>query len=81
MELKQAWDQKTIRSGMKVAGIKGQITKAAFSVEPLFDGIGASEEKIVEPRAEPAVDCIREKCMGSKHAKAVVAEEVAAAAS
>jgi hypothetical protein len=53
MELKQAWDQRTIRSGMKVAG-KGKITKAAFAVEPRFNGVGASEEKTDESSAEPS---------------------------
>jgi hypothetical protein len=36
-ELKQAWDQKSIRSGMKVAG-KGRVTRTAFAAEPRFDG-------------------------------------------
>jgi hypothetical protein len=53
MELKQAWDQKAIRSGMKIAG-KGKVTKAAFAVEPQFNGSGASEEKANESPAEPA---------------------------
>jgi hypothetical protein len=45
-ELKQAWDQKSIRSGMKVAS-RGKVTRAAFAVEPLFDGTPpeASEEQ------------------------------------
>jgi len=38
MELKQAWDQNIIRNGMRVAG-RGRITKAAFAVEPRFDGL------------------------------------------
>jgi hypothetical protein len=38
-ELKQAWDQKSIRSGMKVAG-RGRVTRAAFAMEPRFDGTG-----------------------------------------
>ena len=38
-ELRQAWDQKSIRNGMKVAG-KGRITRAAFAAEPRFDGMG-----------------------------------------
>jgi hypothetical protein len=53
LELKHAWDQKAIRSGMKIAG-KGKITKGAFAVEPRFDGSGASEEKTDESPAEPA---------------------------
>jgi hypothetical protein len=51
-ELKQAWDQKAIRGGMKVVG-KGKITKAAFAVEPQFDGAGVSEEKSDRPQPEP----------------------------
>ena len=38
-ELRQAWDQKSIRSSMKVAG-KGRVTHAAFTAEPHFDGTG-----------------------------------------
>ena len=54
MELKQAWDQKIIRNGMRVAG-RGRITKAAFAVEPRFDGIKASDDPIdkFEPKAAP----------------------------
>jgi hypothetical protein len=53
MELKQAWDQKTIRNGMRVAG-RGRITKAAFAIEPRFDGIKASEDLIDKPQAPPS---------------------------
>jgi hypothetical protein len=53
MELKQAWDQKSIRNGMRVAG-RGRITKAAFAVEPRFNGIKASEDLIDEPQAAPS---------------------------
>ena len=42
-ELRQAWDQKSIRSGMKVAG-KGRVTRAAFAVEPRFDGTDPPED-------------------------------------
>ena len=51
--LKQAWDRKTIRNGMRVAG-RGWITKAAFAVEPRFDGIKASEDLMDEPQAAPS---------------------------
>ena len=49
-ELRQAWDQKSIRSGMKVAS-KGKVTRAAFAVEPRFDGMPpeASEEQETNP--------------------------------
>ena len=53
MELKQAWDQRQIRSGMRVAG-RGRITKAAFAVEPQLNGIKAPEEMTDEPRAVPS---------------------------
>jgi hypothetical protein len=54
MELKQAWDQKAIRSGMRVAG-RSRITKAAFAVEPSFNGVKASEEiDRNEPLAAPS---------------------------
>lgn len=57
MELKQAWDQKAIRNGMRVAG-KARITKAAFAVEPRFDGIEASKEKVDECQAEPSAPSV-----------------------
>ncbi|KAN0067063.1 hypothetical protein V8E54_014849 [Elaphomyces granulatus] len=53
MELRQAWDQRAIRSGMRIAG-RSRITKAAFAVEPRFNGIKASEE-IDEPQSVPSV--------------------------
>jgi len=55
MELKQAWDQNIIRNGMRVAG-RGRITKAAFAVEPRFDGIKASDDLIdkFEPKTAAA---------------------------
>jgi hypothetical protein len=37
-ELRQAWDQKAIRSGMKIAS-KGKVTRAAFAAEPRLDGM------------------------------------------
>lgn len=48
-ELKQAWDQRTIRSGMKIAG-KGRITRAVFAtdLDVRFDGLGAPEEATEE---------------------------------
>ena len=55
-ELKQAWDQRTIRSGMKIAG-KGRTTRAVFATDLLdvrFDGLGAEEvtEEAAEQRAQ-----------------------------
>jgi hypothetical protein len=49
-ELRQAWDQKSIRSGMKVAS-RGKITRAAFAVEPRFDGMppNVAEDEQDEP--------------------------------
>ena len=47
MELKQAWDQKSIRNGMRIAG-KGRTTRAVFTTDVRFDGIGAHEEPIEE---------------------------------
>ena len=52
MELRQAWDQRTIRSGMRVAG-RGRITRAAFAVEPRFNGTEASGETD-EPQSVPS---------------------------
>jgi len=46
-ELKQAWDQRTIRSGMRIAG-KGRTTRAVFATDVRFDGLGAHEEPIEE---------------------------------
>jgi hypothetical protein len=43
-ELRQAWDQKSIRSGMKVGG-KGRITRAAFAAQPRFDGSNSEEQQ------------------------------------
>ncbi|KAN0077501.1 hypothetical protein V8E54_005805 [Elaphomyces granulatus] len=42
-ELKQAWDQRTIRSGMRIVG-KGRTTRAVFATDVRFNGLGASEE-------------------------------------
>jgi hypothetical protein len=42
-ELRQAWEQKSIRNGMKVAG-KGKITRAAFAAQPRFDGSTSEDQ-------------------------------------
>jgi hypothetical protein len=43
-ELRQSWEQKSIRNGMKVAG-KGKITRAAFAAQPRFDGSNSEEQQ------------------------------------
>lgn len=46
-ELRQAWEQKSIRSGMKIAG-KAKITKSTFSTQPRFDGTAADDQQEVK---------------------------------
>jgi hypothetical protein len=41
-ELQDAWDEKSTRSGMRTSG-RAPIVKAAFTVEPRFDGEAAEE--------------------------------------
>jgi len=53
-ELKQAWDQKSIRSGMKVAG-KGRTTRAAFAVELRFHGMGPEGSEDSEQAPNPTI--------------------------
>ncbi|KAN0067033.1 hypothetical protein V8E54_008746 [Elaphomyces granulatus] len=43
-ELMQAWDQRLIRSGMRIVG-KGRTTRAVFATDVRFDSLGASEEE------------------------------------
>jgi len=47
-ELQQAWEEKSIRNGMKVAR-KGRASRAAFNVEPRFDGAGPPEDPESNP--------------------------------
>jgi hypothetical protein len=51
-ELRQAWEQKSIRSGMKIAG-KGKITRAAFPTEPRFDGRSPEDHEETSPQQSP----------------------------
>ena len=50
-ELNEAWDQKSIRSGMKIAG-RGRVTRSAFAAEPRFDGIGPEGPELTSPEQE-----------------------------
>ena len=46
-ELQDAWDEKSVRSGMRTSG-RAQIFKAAFTVEPRFDGEAMEEMEGLE---------------------------------
>ena len=54
-ELQKAWDQRLIRSGMRIAG-KGRTTRAVFTTNVRFDGIGAHEESIEEVAQQSTQD-------------------------
>src|SRR5438045_2839432 len=73
-ELRQAWDQKSIRNGMKVTG-KGRITCAAFAAEPRFDGMGPegseSNPFVQSPNPTTSADSSQtwstsQKCLGTE---------------
>jgi hypothetical protein len=52
-ELQKAWDQRLIRSGMKIAG-KSRTTRAVFTTDVRFDGIGAHEGPIEDAAQQSA---------------------------
>jgi hypothetical protein len=54
-ELKQAWDQRIIRNGMRIAG-KAQTTRSVFATDSRFNGLGASEEATEEVTEQIAQD-------------------------
>src|SRR5467141_3004402 len=50
-ELKQAWDQRLIRSGMRIAG-KGHTTRSVFATDARLDGHEFFEETTDEATEE-----------------------------
>ena len=66
-ELRQSWEQKSIRNGMKVAG-KGKITRAAFAAQPRFDGSNSEDQQeTTQPdRTIPTVDRTRNRSESRK---------------
>jgi len=70
-ELRQAWEQKSIRSGMKVAG-KGRVTRAAFAAQPQFDGSTPEDQpEIINPEPQTTtltVDRTRSRSTSRKRA-------------
>lgn len=51
LELKQAWDQRVIRSGMRIAG-KPRTTRAVFATDVRFNGLNGTIEEDTEQTAQ-----------------------------
>ena len=49
-QLRQAWEQKSIKANMKIQG-KPKTTRASFATYPRFDGVSADDQKDSQPSA------------------------------
>ncbi len=57
-ELQHEWDQRAIRSSMKIAG-KTKVTRAAFTAQPRFDGsTSEAQPEIIIPNPEPQTNTL-----------------------